>query len=80
MEENKVKNNEDNFKDANEVEDTVSEEMVTKIKKTPKKRRRAKKCPRCRTSMRKAGEIKAGPRGGLRPVYYCPRCGCRIVG
>jgi len=38
-----------------------------------------KKCPICRTTMRKAGRIRAGPRGGLRDVYYCPRCGYRSL-
>jgi len=40
----------------------------------------AKKCPRCKTPMKKAGKIKAGPRGGFRTVYYCPRCGYRTIG
>jgi len=29
--------------------------------------------------MKKAGKIKAGPRGGLRTVYICQRCGYRSL-
>lgn len=39
----------------------------------------AKKCLRCKTPMKRAGKIKAGPRGGLRPVYICPKCGYRTI-
>jgi len=29
--------------------------------------------------MKPAGKIKAGPRGGLRDVYVCSRCGYRAI-
>lgn len=39
-----------------------------------------KRCPRCRrNSMRPAGKIRAGPRGGLRSVFRCTRCGYRSI-
>ena len=38
-----------------------------------------KKCPRCKILMKKVGKIRAGPRGGLRDVYYCPKCGYRSL-
>lgn len=42
---------------------------------------KGKRCPRCRHyTMFPAGKIKAGPRGGLRTVYYCHRCGYRAIG
>lgn len=40
----------------------------------------AKKCPRCRKPMQRAGKIKAGPRGGKRTVYHCPNCDYRTIG
>jgi hypothetical protein len=37
-------------------------------------------CPRCRHySMYPAGQIRAGPRGGLRTVYLCQKCGYRKI-
>lgn len=38
-----------------------------------------KKCPKCKTTMKKAGKIRAGPRGGLRDVYYCTKCGYKSL-
>lgn len=44
------------------------------------KKKRPKKCPVCRRyTMYPAGKIRAGPRGGLRTVYYCRRCGYRAI-
>lgn len=35
-----------------------------------------RKCPRCNTfTIEPHGEIKQGPRGGLRNVYRCSKCG-----
>lgn len=36
-------------------------------------------CPQCKTIMNRSGTIRAGPRGGLRDVYYCPKCGNTIM-
>jgi transposase-like protein len=36
-------------------------------------------CPRCKERMEKGGEIKEGPKGGLRRIYICPRCNYRTM-
>jgi len=42
--------------------------------------RRYKQCPRCNHfTLAPAGEIRAGPRGGLRTVRTCKRCNYRSI-
>ena len=39
-----------------------------------------KQCPRCKHfTLAPAGNIRAGPRNGLRTVRYCKRCGFRSI-
>ena len=36
-------------------------------------------CPRCHTLMEKDGQVKEGPRGGLRRIDICPKCNYRTM-
>ena len=45
------------------------------IAKAKRRQRKSRKCQRCGGELKKAGEIRAGPRGGLRNIYFCKVCG-----
>lgn len=52
----------------------------TKVKAYLRRPRESHKCQRCGGELKRAGEMRAGPKGGLRNIYFCTVCGFRSLG